>query len=272
MQAKIVGGTRAQAEPYFGILNLIGCGASLIHDDIMLSAAHCRPYRIDRFKASVYIGGAGLKTGLPRYAVDMIKHPSYSDYPVTTYDFMIIKLNASALQDPNWKFGDEDGNGGDDDDIWGDWGVDDAPTEEDPGNDEFDGDDDIWWNDTTPEKPVAVSAAEARQGGLVPAGISTGLQTISINRDASTPKNRDPLSVMGFGGTSSWSSGLTDHIYTAEVFFLDDDRCEAAYADTREYDPDSMMCAGHPNGGIDTCSGKCGSFDCLSPCCACVVQ
>lgn len=240
MEHRIIGGTRAAAKPYFGIMDQIGCGATLIHDDIMLSAAHC--YDRDPFEGTIYIGGDQLKSGLPRYAEKMIKHPDY-DYWDTKYDFMIIKLNATAMQDPYWRFEDTVANTFDYEDIWGDFEVEEVTT-------------------VTQKQSVSNSTS------------NTGLQTITFNRDASTPQNRDPMTVMGFGKTlASNYAKLEDELYEAQVFYLDDDRCAAAYAadaNTQhdyDYDPESMMCAGHPDGGYDTCNGKCllvACFDYLS--------
>jgi secreted trypsin-like serine protease len=74
-----------------------GCGATLIHDDILLTAAHCIS---DPLMRRVWIGGTKSRTGVARHVVDDAPHP---DYVFTggddSNDIKVLKLNASALVD-----------------------------------------------------------------------------------------------------------------------------------------------------------------------------
>lgn len=86
----------AEPYPYFAEWEL-GCGATLIHDDILLTAAHCPP---DSLMRRVWIGGVDSKKGVARHVVDYMAHPDYvprgGDDP---HDIMVLKLNASALEE-----------------------------------------------------------------------------------------------------------------------------------------------------------------------------
>jgi len=87
-ETRIVGGSAArQNYPYF-VEWSVGCGASLIHEDIVLSAAHCYNSRA----TSVWIGGQYKRLGTSRTITQMIQHPNYNSN-TNEYDLMGMKLN-----------------------------------------------------------------------------------------------------------------------------------------------------------------------------------
>ena len=94
LQTRIVGGTQAWrgAYPYF--MQLIGgCGASLIHKDILLSAAHCN----EIFETDVIVGayedGKVGNGALARTIVGHAIHPKFSPY-ARANDYLVLKLNS----------------------------------------------------------------------------------------------------------------------------------------------------------------------------------
>jgi len=95
----IVGGTpvaSATTYPYF--VHNPGCGSTLIHDDIVLTAAHCRDGNDGTIAETVYLLGTTQLTGIQRTAIRQVTHPNYDDETVAN-DFMIQKLSKSALVD-----------------------------------------------------------------------------------------------------------------------------------------------------------------------------
>lgn len=60
--------------------------------------------------------------------------------------------------------------------------------------------------------------------------------------------------VLGWGLTSEGGSP-SDHLQRATVPVVSDSDCSDAY---QEYSPDSMVCAGYPEGGVDACQGDSG--------------
>ena len=94
LQSRIVGGNQAQpgAYPYFTQLVNV-CGASLIHEDIILSAAHCNELSETRVIVGDFEGG---KTGYGAVARTIVKravHPKYNSN-TNENDFLILKLNS----------------------------------------------------------------------------------------------------------------------------------------------------------------------------------
>jgi secreted trypsin-like serine protease len=71
--------------------------------------------------------------------------------------------------------------------------------------------------------------------------------------------------VAGFGTTSEDASDPPDQMQVAQVPIVDDATCAADYpngldtaADDGYFDPKTMLCAGYPQGGTDTCEGDSG--------------
>jgi secreted trypsin-like serine protease len=60
--------------------------------------------------------------------------------------------------------------------------------------------------------------------------------------------------IVGFGATSE-GGDLPDTLQEAQVPITTDAYCAGAYSD---FDPKTMVCAGFPEGGVDTCQGDSG--------------
>lgn len=93
----IIGGILSnESYPFYGRWTK-GCGASLIAPDIMLTAAHCGNTTITD-NTKVYIGSTEATEGVVRTVVESFPHPQYNS-TTEHYDFMLIKLDSSALED-----------------------------------------------------------------------------------------------------------------------------------------------------------------------------
>ena len=64
----------------------------------------------------------------------------------------------------------------------------------------------------------------------------------------------DPETIVGYGATEEGGVGA-DHLQKAQVPITTDSYCGAAYSD---FDAATMVCAGFPEGGVDTCQGDSG--------------
>jgi trypsin len=89
--------------------------------------------------------------------------------------------------------------------------------------------------------------------------------------ELSTASTKAPAKVVGAGGAALWSSGtletivgfgttseggdLPDTLQEAQVPVTTDAYCAGAYSD---FDARTMVCAGFPQGGVDTCQGDSG--------------
>jgi trypsin len=66
-----------------------------------------------------------------------------------------------------------------------------------------------------------------------------------------------PGTIAGFGATSGDASEMPDRMQSARVPITTDDYCAHAY-DGAGFEPRTMVCAGYPEGGTDTCEGDSG--------------
>jgi secreted trypsin-like serine protease len=89
--------------------------------------------------------------------------------------------------------------------------------------------------------------------------------------ELSAPSTKTPAKVAGAGGTGLWAPGtletivgfgatseggdVADTLQEAQVPITTDAYCANAYSD---FDAVSMVCAGFPEGGVDTCQGDSG--------------
>jgi len=98
--AAIVGGDAAAANefPSFAIPSgTFLCGSSLIHPDILLTAAHCK--RAFLVGTSVYINPSRLSSaneGEERKVEEILRHPFYNTATNFNYDFLLVKLSAPS--------------------------------------------------------------------------------------------------------------------------------------------------------------------------------
>jgi len=90
---RIVGGEPAPAGrfPYYAHFDPPACGATLIHSDIVLSAAHCCPALSCGLLLDEIDVGEGTSATIESYVV----HPQY-DAPTSENDMMIMKLTAPS--------------------------------------------------------------------------------------------------------------------------------------------------------------------------------
>ena len=65
--------------------------------------------------------------------------------------------------------------------------------------------------------------------------------------------------IAGWGRTEE-GGDLPDTLQWAQVPITTDEYCESAYSDEDgwDFDPETMVCAGYPEGGVDTCQGDSG--------------
>jgi secreted trypsin-like serine protease len=89
--------------------------------------------------------------------------------------------------------------------------------------------------------------------------------------ELSTPSTKTPARVVGAGGAGLWTPGtmetivgfgtteeggdVADILQEAQVPITTDAYCGGAYSD---FDASTMVCAGFPEGGVDTCQGDSG--------------
>jgi secreted trypsin-like serine protease len=66
--------------------------------------------------------------------------------------------------------------------------------------------------------------------------------------------------IAGWGNTSADGEDFPDTLQKAQVPITTDEYCESAYPDEDgwDFDPETMVCAGYPEGGVDTCQGDSG--------------
>lgn len=103
LEVRVVGGNQVTQEskyPFFVEWEDAKCGASLIYDDIALSAAHCENTN-HPFNTRVFINGITSEGGIFRTIERQEAHPLYKVNENNDYDFMLLKLHSSALKDEN---------------------------------------------------------------------------------------------------------------------------------------------------------------------------
>jgi len=91
---RIVGGESVQdpaSYPFFAFWE-VGCGTSLIYEDILLTAAHCHQPQM-YFADTVFIDSISAYQGTQRRVVDRRLHPEYTTFSGKN-DFMLLKLDA----------------------------------------------------------------------------------------------------------------------------------------------------------------------------------
>ena len=66
--------------------------------------------------------------------------------------------------------------------------------------------------------------------------------------------------IAGWGVTEEGGDETPDTLQKAQVPITTDEYCESAYSDEDgwDFDPETMVCAGYPEGGVDTCQGDSG--------------
>jgi secreted trypsin-like serine protease len=94
--------------------------------------------------------------------------------------------------------------------------------------------------------------------------------------ELAAPSTMAPTQVAGAAERSIWNPGvlatiagwgateedgdLPDTLQKAQVPITTDEYCESAYSEEEgwDFDPETMVCAGYPEGGVDTCQGDSG--------------
>ncbi|CAB9500149.1 Vitamin K-dependent protein C (Fragment) [Seminavis robusta] len=97
---RVVGGTDVSdphAFPYFAQLADASCAAVLIHDDFLLTAAHCERRTHPFYKRALFMS-TEIREGTLRTIEYTRAHPSYLP-TLQDYDFALLKLSQSALVD-----------------------------------------------------------------------------------------------------------------------------------------------------------------------------
>jgi trypsin len=118
-EPKIVGGTpvilNRDVYESFGYWD-VGCGATLIWEDLMLTAAHCHQPSAAPYANTVYFDSPYIYEGLVRTIVNRALHPQYDNID-QIYDFMVIQLDEPILGKQPVQLASQDGS---DDPIPGD--------------------------------------------------------------------------------------------------------------------------------------------------------
>jgi trypsin len=71
-----------------------------------------------------------------------------------------------------------------------------------------------------------------------------------------------PVEISGWGSTSkcnvNCNGSTSDSLMAAQVHVIDDSTCGSPLVYGSDFDPQTMVCAGEPSGGVDTCAGDSG--------------
>jgi secreted trypsin-like serine protease len=97
-ESRIVGGNRASPGEYPYFVQWDGCGASLIHEDVILSAAHCNQIDSNEVWVGAYLVGTSSAGAQARTITTRRVHPYYYDdgYSVINNDYLVMKLDQSV--------------------------------------------------------------------------------------------------------------------------------------------------------------------------------
>jgi hypothetical protein len=96
-ESRIVGGNRASPGEYPYFVQWDGCGASLIHEDIILSAAHCNVIYSNEVWVGAYLYGASLSGAQARTITARRPHPYYYGGGFTAInDYLVMKLDRNV--------------------------------------------------------------------------------------------------------------------------------------------------------------------------------
>lgn len=178
----------------------------------------------DIFARIIHLGLLELNTGVVRSVVDRIKHPSFNDSGSTPlYDYMLLKLNASALEEQIYSFTSATA---------------------------------VSRSSNSSNSTTITIIPSATLQGVTPTTVATGLQILPLNRDPVLPQSGDILRIMGFGVTDENGYGLVDALRQASVYAVNNGQCGNMYGGA--FDAEVMLCAGVPNGEADTCYGDSG--------------
>jgi len=89
---RVVGGEDADPGEYPYFVSWAGnCGATVIHDDLLLTAAHCKPLYSNEVVIGAYSRNPTDEDTVTGWITDRIEHPGY-DKASWQYDIMLLKL------------------------------------------------------------------------------------------------------------------------------------------------------------------------------------
>ena len=98
ISSRIVGGNKATEGEYPYFVDWLGCGASLIAPDIVLSAAHCNVNdAADEVIVGGYKYGKATNGGVKRGIAKKKEHPDY-DSDTDAWDIMLLKLDSPVFE------------------------------------------------------------------------------------------------------------------------------------------------------------------------------